>query len=475
MNITHESTGELTATLKVEVSESDYIESVNKKLKEYQRKSNMPGFRPGKVPFGMIKKLYGHATMLDEVNNIVSKEITSYIHKKELKIIGYPLPDYEKGGHIDFGSQPDFELFYEMGFRPDFELRFSDEIILDYFKIKCSEDDLENEIIQLKQTYGQFINPELSEQGDWIDGNFEQLGENGQPLGDGISVKNYINPSSLHTEDQKARFTGLKKGDQVIFNIREVFPDNKDIAHLLKVKASKAHEIAGMFSFTVSQISRMIPAEVNEDLFNRVFPETEDMNETKFRNLLRSSVEYRREPESDRKFFEDAKEKLFELHSFSLPEDFLKKLMLERSEEKITAEDIEKDFPDLIRNLKWDIIRERIFEKFDIKVTEDEKRNLVMRYFEQHAGMDLAVHDNRIKDSIDKILSNEEESEKIENQLLSSKLLTIMKNTFTLRTKEVTLGEFFDLIGNVSPSNHHHVHNEHCNHDDEEHSHDENV
>lgn len=458
MNISQESTGELTATLKIEVSESDYIESVNKKLKEYQRKANMPGFRPGKVPFGLVKKMYWAATVLDEVNHLVARKITTYISDNKLEIIGYPIPDNEKVKDIDFGSQQDFELYYEMGFRPDFELRFSDEIKPDYYKIVGTEKEIEDEITMIARNYSEVINPEKSEAGDWIDGKYEQLGEDGEPLADGLNAESYVNVNSVQSEEKKAVFIGLKEGDQVSFNIREVFDDSKEIERIFKLKTEEASAVDGMFRFTVSKISRMIPAEINEELFKRLFPNEENIDEARFRELIAESITFRYEPESDSKLFDDVKEKLMELHEFRLPEEFLKKLLLDRNEDSLTREEIDTEFPELVKSIKWDMIREKIYDKFDIKVDQEEIKNVVRGYFKNQFGGHIDEHKEWVESTIDRILSDEKESEKIEAQLYYGKLISVMKNNLGLQIKEVTHDEFHVLTG--SPSAHEHEHEE---------------
>ncbi|MGB4204258.1 MAG: trigger factor [Bacteroidales bacterium] len=464
MNITHESTGELTATLKIEVSESDYIESVNKKLKEYQRKANMPGFRPGKVPFGLIKKMYWAATVLDEVNHLVAREIPTYISDNKLEIIGYPIPDNEKVKDIDLGSQQDFELYYVMGFRPDFDLKFSDEIKPDYYKIVGTEKEIEDEIAIITRNYSEVINPEISEAGDWIDGKYEQLGEDGEPLPDGLNAESYVNIGSVQKEDKKAVFIGLKEGDHVSFNIREIIDDGKEIERIFKLKTEEASAVDGMFRFTVSKISRMIPAEVNEELFKKLFPNEENIDEARFRELIRENITLRYEPESDSKLFDDVKEKLMELHDFNLPEEFLKKLLLDRNEDSLTKEDIDTEFPELVKSIKWDMIREKIYDKFDIRVSQEEKKNVVRSYFKNQFGGNIDEQSEWVESTIDKILSDQKESERIEAQLYYGKLISVMKSNLGLQVKEVTHDEFHELTG--SSSAHDHEHEEHTHETD---------
>ena len=477
MNITKESTGELTALLKVEVREEDYLEKVNKILKDYQRKANMPGFRPGKVPFGMVKKMYGTAVMADEVNKLVSEELTAYLRENEIKMLGYPIPNDEKTGAVDWNEQSNFDLYFDLGLAPEFDLNFSDLVNVDYYQIKVSEEQVEEEVKRMAQQHGTMEKPETSEEQDWIDGSMIQIDDEGNPVENGINAESYIYPPSVSTDEQKARFIGLKANDAVEFDLRELFPENKDIARLLKVTEKEAASISGRFRFVVKEISRMIPAEMNEEFYAKVFPGQEIADEAAFRQLISEHMEKNYSTESDKKFLQDAVDKLMELNVFNLPEAFLKRWMLESNRGEVTLEEIEKDFPNLAKSLKWDLVKQKIARQYDIKVTDEDMQNYVKAYFANRFGQAMQDDDERMNDLIKKVLSKEEDAERIEADIFNARLLQVMKENLNLEIKEISVEDFITLVGANKDHDHEHDHehdhdHSHVHDHDHDHGHD---
>jgi trigger factor len=470
MNIIKEKTGELEAILRVEVKEEDYLEKVNKVLKDYQRKANMPGFRPGKVPFGLVKKMYGTAVLADEVNKMVSEELTSYLRKNEIRMLGYPIPDNEKTGEVDWQSQHDFDLFFKIGFAPSFDLKFSEETEVDYYQIKVDDEQLDEEVKRLAEQHGTTADAEVSEEEDWIDGDIVQLDEEGNEPEVGINAESYIYPKSIENEDHKKLFIGLKEGDSIDFDLREVFPSNKDIARLLKIIETEAGNIHGKFRFSVKKISRMVPAIMDEEFYKKVFPDKEELDEKQFRETIRELMEKNYLTESDKKFFQDAVEKLMEMHQINLPEEFLKSWMLESNKEEITAAEIEKDFPNLAKSLQWDLLKQKIAEEYDIKVSDEDIRNYIRNYFEGRFGQEMQADDQRWQEIVNNVLSKQEDADRIEADIFNSRLLSVLKDKLSLKTKDTSLDEFIAMVKQYQES-HDHDHN-HDHEHDHEHDHD---
>lgn len=462
MNITKESTGELTALLKVEVTEDDYLEKVNKALKDYQRKANVPGFRPGKVPFGMMKKMYGTSVMADEVNKLVSEELRSFLRASEQKTLGYPIPNDKKTSEVDWSSQGNFDLFFDIGFAPEFELNLSDGVLVDYYKIKVNEQQVDDEIKRLADEYANVEKVDSSEINDWITGDIIQLGEDGNIIKNGFNHDTYIHPLKIKDETQQARFIGLKTGDVVEFDLRTVFPENDDAARLLRMTEKEALGISGLFRFVVEQISRVTPAEMNATFFAKVFPDhEEELDEAEFRRLVTRNLEKAYEPESDKKFMQDAVDSLIEGHGLNLPEDFLKRWMLESNREEVTREEIEKDFPKLIRSLKWDMIKQKITKQHNIKVSDEDVRTYVKSYFIAKFGQDTENEDGRMQEFISRILSKEEDAERIETDIFNMRMLQVMKDNLKLNIKETSVEDFIDLVNNTCCHDHDHEDHHH--------------
>lgn len=475
MNISKESTSELTATLRVEIKEEDYLEKANKILKDYQRKANVPGFRPGKVPIGMVKKMYGTAVMAEEVNKLVSEELNKYVRDNEIKLLGYPIPNDEKTGIIDWNNQNSFDLFFDIGLAPEFELNFSDQISVDYFRIKPGKEQIDEEVNRLAQQHGRMDKVEVSEENDWIDGQLVQLDTDGNELEKGHNADTYIYPPSIRNEEQKSRFIGLKTDDILDFDLRVLFPENKDIARLLKVTEKEAASKYGIFRFTVKDISRMVPAEINNELFIKLFPGEEELDEEDFRGLIAGQMEKNFSTESDKKFLQDAVNKIMDLNTFDLPEEFLKRWMLESNQGKVTEQEIEKDFPNLTKSLKWDLVKQKIGRQYNIRVTDEDLENYVKAYFAGRFGQTVYEDDDKMKDLIKRVLSKEEDAERIEADIFNARLLQVMKDQLNLQTKEITLEDFITLIGASQKHDHDHDHdhdNVHDHHHDCNHDHD---
>jgi trigger factor len=476
MNITKELTGENTALLKVEVKEEDYQETVNKKLKEYQRKAQLPGFRPGKIPFGMVKKMFGTSLMADEVNKLVSESLSTYLMENEIRMIGQPIPNSEKTGTIDWSTQSNFDLFFDIGLSPEIDLVFSEQVSLDYYKIKAKDDLVEEEVKRLAEQFGTIAELDVSEEKNWLDGEIAELDQEENVPENAAATKTYIYPASIAEDQQKQIFIGLKVNDTVDFNLRSVFPSNKDIARLLKITETAAGSKEGKYRFKVKKISRMIPAEMNEYFFNKVYPDVEDMDEAKFRSLLTDDIERSYSGESDKKFLQDAVEKLMEIHEVNLPEDFLKRYMYETNRDKVSREDVQKDFGDVMRSLKWDILKQKIAQKHNITVSKNDLRDYVKAYFQSRYGQQSEDDDERMNEVINKVLSKEEETERIESDIFNGRLLQLMKQTFTLNTIEVKLEEFIAMMSDKNGHSHHHEHehdhecDDNCDHG---HSHEE--
>jgi len=461
MNITKEPNGELTALVKIEVSEEDYIEKVNKVLKDYQRKASIRGFRPGKVPFGYVKKMYGSAVTADEVNKLISENLTTYLRDNEIKILAYPIPNNEKTGVINWSIQGSFDFYFDIGLAPEFELKFSDQITVEYFQIKASEEQVEDEVKRLTDQFGKLENVETSAENDWIDGELLQLDPDNNILDGGINTETYIYLPSIANVESRAVFTGLAVGDFVDFDFKTMFPENKAAARVLKLTEKEAAAIEGKFRFTVKAIIRRVPAEINQEFFKNVFPDKENLSEATFRMLVGSSIERQFSPESDKKFMHDAVGKIMELNHFNLPDEFLKRWLIETSNGKFTAGEVEKDFPKLVRNFKWDLVKQKIAKAHNIEVTEAEVRNYVKAYFMSRLSHQVEEDSEQMEKMIDRVLSKEADIEKIEADIFNQKLTAVMKQNLSVVVKEVSVEEFTAMYRAEHSHDHDHDHHHH--------------
>ena len=380
MNITRENTGDLTAILKVEIIEKDYQEQVQNVLKDYRKKANIPGFRPGKVPFGIINKMYGKAVIVDEVNKVLSESIQKYIEENKLNLIGQPLPNVEKSEKVDFDTQKEFEFFLDLGLFPEVNLELSEEIKVDYYDIKADKKAVDIYIDDIKKRNGTTINPDESELGDVLKGEIIQLDNEGKVVGEGDTKETSVSIDFLKDKKIQKEFIKLKKGDKVVFNPLKATDNETETAHLLGVSKEDKEKMEADYEFTVTEITRIEPAELNEELYKKVFPHEKIEDEAQMRKQIKKMAEVSFAPESDKMFMNNAIEKLIEVTDISLPDEFVKRWLFEGNQDKITKEQIEGQYESYVRSLKWQLIENRIITDNNIKVEEQDIKDYVKNF-----------------------------------------------------------------------------------------------
>lgn len=446
MNITKESTGDLTALLKVEIVKDDYENEVTGALKEYQRKSNIPGFRPGKVPFGMIKKMYGNAVMADKINNILSESISGYIKDNNIKILGNPLPNSDKTQAMDFQSQTEFDFYFDIGLAPDFSVDISDNIEVDYYIIKVDDKMIDNFLSDMQKRHGEAFNPEQSEVGDRIFGEFAEVDDKGNLIENGISHKASILPEFVKLEDVRKMLTGLSKDDKIIFNPLKATESPAETASLLNIKKEEAEKLQSDFQFTVEEISRIKPAKLDEDFFNKIYPGKDIKTEKDMRKEIKSEAEQAYLKESDKIFMNEAIKKLIEISDISLPDDFLKRWLKENNEDQITEEQIDIQYDSFARSMKWHLIESKLVEEFDIEVKNEDVKSEIRNYFTSQLPMAMQDNeDERLTGLVNSIMGNKEEVKKISDKLFDDKLLKLFKSELKLKEKEVSYEDFIKI------------------------------
>lgn len=444
MNITKENTGDLTATITLEIQKADYEERVNKTLKEQQRKAVMPGFRPGKVPFGLIKKMYGKSALAEEVNQLLSENMTNYILENNLNVIGNPLPSKEKEQQVNFDEWGDFKFYFDIGLAPEFEFKLDDNIKIDYYRIKPDDKMIDEQISNYRMRLGSHTHPEKAGEEDVVQGELEELDAEGNVKEDGIKRKTAVSINYIKEKKAKKEFTDAERGTTIRFNPLTATDDKAETAYLLGVDQDEIGDSVPDFNFTITEITRQELAEMNADFFKQAFGEECDTEE-KFRQKVAESISRSLEPESDRLFMNNIIEKLVKETEIPLPEDFLKRLIIENNKDGKTEEEITENFSDYLKSFKWQLIESKIIKEKDIHVQEEEIRNTVKSYFmNQLPGQ--SVDDERLDSIVDSVLQNHEEKERIHSQLLDDKMKKALKESVRLNTKEVDYEKFIEIV-----------------------------
>jgi trigger factor len=448
MNITKESIDALNAVLKVKIEKADYQEKVETVLKDYRKKANIKGFRPGMVPIGIIKKMYGLAVKMDEINKAVSENIHKYITDEKIEILGDPLPKTDEQEKIDFETQEDFNFSFELGIAPVIELNISKKNKVDFYEIPIDEKMKNDYVANYTRRFGEFKKADLTEDKDILKGKIEAIDEQGNLKPEGPSNDtSTLAVDIIKDEEIKKEFIGKKENETIDFDLKKAFPNDTEIAGLFKKKKEEIEGLEGKFRFTIGEITRFHSAELNQELYNRIYGEGVVSSEEEFMKKIEEEIASSLNHESDFKLKQDIKKLIIEKTDFSLPEDFLKKWLL-KVNEKTTGEQIEKEFDSFRKDLKWQLIRNKVAKDNEMKISEEElqkEAENITRYQFRQYGLFYAT-DEQIANYAKETLKREEDAKRIGDKILEDKVLVQLKELVTIENKKVTADEFNKLF-----------------------------
>lgn len=452
MDITLEKASDTNASLKITLTPADYKPEVDKKLKDYGRKVQLKGFRPGHVPASLVQKMYGKSIMVDEINSMLSKTVSQYIRENKLQVVGDPVPDRELAQAIDWDNQSDFAFSYTLGLASEFDIDFADLPSVTQYEIQAGEAEIDSTIADLRQRFHTHSHGDEVADGDTIYGELKQVNA---PEGEELFSAKTAFPMNQMADDAKAQFIGAKKGDVVTFMLEQAFPDEKTRATATGVKKEEAANLTGEFTFEVDDITRHEPAELNQEFFDKVLGagavENEEQLHVKVADIVRSN--YTRE--SNQLLRLDIEKTLLDNTPILLPDEFLKNWLLEVNEGKFTPEQIEEQYDDFTKSVKLQLIKNKIADKADIKVEFDEvlasTRQMVSEQFGFAGG-----ENEEMNQTIDRIARNYLMDEKNNGQNYSStynrvyddKVIEYAKTQLTTVMQEITVDEFKALVEN---------------------------
>ena len=449
MNITFENPDKVNGLLTITLEKDDYQEKVEKTLKDYRKRAQVPGFRPGMVPMGMIKKQYGAAVKVDEINRLLGEQVTGYIRENKIQMLGEPLAS-EKQEPQDLEKDGPFTFMFDIAVAPEFKAELTSKDKIDYYTIKVDDKLLDQQVAMYASQHGEMQKAEVFSGNDTLTGDLRQLDENGNTLEDGITTdSSMIMPAYIKAEDQKKLFDGCKPGDVITFNPKKAYPDNDaEVAALLKVEKDAVKELTSDFSYQVTEIRHFQPAEVNQQLFDRVFGEGAVSNEKEFRQKISEMVQPQLAMNSDYKFQLDLRaymeKKVGELQ---FPEALLKRIMLQNNKDQ-GADFVEKNFEGSIRELKWHLIKEQLVAAQEIKVEEADLKAIakesVRQQFAQYGMSD--VPDDVLENYAAEQMKKRENMESYVDRAIDQKLVQKLKTVVKLNEKSVTLEEFNKLM-----------------------------
>ena len=442
MNITQEKIDALNAKLKVQLSSEDYQEKVEAVIVNYRKTASIPGFRKGKVPMGQVKKMIGKSVLIDEVNKLLQEAIYKHITENKVEVLGNPLP---LTSEVDWDNATDFEFEYEMGLAPEFKVTLDKKSKFDYLQIVADKKMVDHYVTDMAKRYGKMTQPEKSEKTDLMMGEFTQLDGEGNVLEGGINHTSSVVLDIIQDKKAQKALVGLAEGDEVKLHITKDF--SNDAHHMLNIKKEELETLDADFTFKVNKISRMEPADMTQDLFDKVFGKDTVKSEKEFRAKVKEEVEKSFVGESDNKLKNDVILHFIKKTKLSLPDTFLKKWLVATNEQGLTEEQVEQEYEQYSKSLKWQLIENKIIKDNELEVKNEDVINhtkeLIVSNFAQYGQP--APEDKKLEEIAVQVLGNEEERKKVYNQLYDVKTMSLYKEKFSLKNKEVTYDEFVKL------------------------------
>ncbi len=430
------------ASIKINLEEADYQPKVDAKIKDYAKKASIKGFRPGKAPVGMVKKMYGTSVLVDEINEILSTSLSNYIKEQSFKVLGDPLPVIENADAIDWKNQKDFEFEYKIGFVENVEIKLDKSTKVTNYVLELDKKTVDDAVENLRRQYGKMTNPETSQENDFLygdlkaaDGSYEQTLSLPLSKMDGRSVKKFI---------------GVEKGAVIEFDPSKAI--KTDLAEVLNISEEEASKISGNYTFTVQNINRTEDAAMDQEFFDKVFGPDQVSTEEEFLAKVKEILEQNYSKETKVFTEENIKEKLVEQAGIELPEEFLKEWLRKANEGKVTDEDIEKEFPAYAKQLTWSLVSNKIAEENEVKAEHEDvvaKTQEMIR--EQLASSGLG---QQMEDSMDMFVNNYLQGNEGQNymQMLTSvqndKVLELVNDKITLKDEKISIDKFKELLEN---------------------------
>jgi trigger factor len=441
MNITKQNIDELNAVVTINLTQEDYKDKVESGIKKVQRQASIPGFRPGKVPTGMIKKMYGKSILVDEINKLLNDSIYKYINDNKIEILGNPLPKTNET-EINWDTQTEFSFDYELGIAPQLNIEVSDKMSFDYPVVKIDDELVEKQVSDLRRNYGKPSNPEVSEKTDVVYVDIKELAEDGNVNENGVSKSTSIAIDRLKNETAKTKLTGLKKNDIITIASSELYENAIDLGIGLGIDKESAEQFNSNLQITVNNVSRMEDAELNQEFFDKIFGEGKVNGLEDFKAKIKEELSKMYVQDQDKKFMNDVEKTLLENNSPKLPEEFLKRWLLAVNEKPITLEQLNNEFPSYLKAMQWKLIENKIIKDNEIKVENEEVTEEAKKYITfQYARYGQVPTEDEVKKLTSTILSKESEVQKIYENLYYVKLLQLFKEKFQLNHKEISASE----------------------------------
>jgi len=449
MNITKKVVDDVNIVLSLEIEKADYADAVEKQIKETRKKVQMPGFRKGMVPAGLVRKMYGTQITIDEVNKLINDSMYKYIADNKLNVLGEPMVNGEQEP-VDFATAEKFTVSFDIAVAPEFDLKLDNSVEVPYYTIKVSDEMLDGQIKAYQGQFGETVKAEEACADDVIKGDIAELDLEGNIVEGGIVCEGAtVYPKYMQGEEEKAKFEGAKKFSSVDFNPAAAYNNNDaEVASLLGKKKEEVAGITANFRFTITEINHHEPAQLGEELYKKVFGE-DCTTEEQFKENIKKSIAAQLESNSEYKFNLDVRKVLCDqVGKLTFPEESLKKWLLAKDEKRDAAK-LEEDFPKMMENLTWQLIEEKIVEANDIKISEDDiKAEAQMMVQAQMAQYGMAnIPAEYLQQYVESVLKDEKQRGQLRDSAVTRRIFAAVRNVVSLQNKEVSVEEFQQMLG----------------------------
>lgn len=435
MKITKEQITPLDAVLSVSVDKADYDSKVEKALENYRKSASIPGFRKGHVPVGLVRKQYGKAIQIDEVNKILQESLNQYLINEKLNILGNPLPQETQ---VDWDA--DTHVFkFEIGLAPEFEIDLKPKKGIRYFDIKVQDSIIDTQVERIRTQFGKLVSETKVSENTEITGTFFNEQEN--------IDKTSTWKTEILSETSYKTLKGKKVGDQLTLKTKDLFKDTHDLMHQLGVSHEVAHHLDTEVTFTIEEINRRELADLNQELFDKLFPAGEVTSETQLRDKITENAKQQYSQQADQQLLNDVTDYLLENTSFELPAEFLKKWLRTATEKELTQQEAESEYEKSEKGLRYQLIEDKILIDNKLQPSFEEMKDFTKGYIRQQMlQFGMQPDDSEIEDITKRILTNKEEFERLSQQLKGQKLIAFYKENLTLDRKEVTYDDFIKEV-----------------------------
>ncbi|WBU88129.1 trigger factor [Cellulophaga omnivescoria] len=438
MNITKEQIDALNAVVKVAITKEDYQDKVQAILNDYRKQANIPGFRKGHVPMGLIKKQYGKAVLVDEVNKLIQDNLNKYLTEEKLDVLGNPLPKQQDDFNWD-AENLDFE--FELGLAPEFEAPIKTKKAITQYKIVADKKMIDEQVERIGKQYGKLISKTEVSKKDEVTGVFANEEEE-------INNKTTIELSNVKAKKALDALVGKKVGDVVTLKTKGLFKEDYQLSSALGLAADKSADLNTEVTFTIEEINEREPAEMNQELFDKLFGEEKITSEKELREKIKEDTEKQFEQQADQKLLNDITENFIENVKFDLPTEFLKKWIQMTGEKPLTEEEAAAEFEKSEKGLRYQLIEGKIIQENNLQVNFDELKEFAKGFIKSQMAQygQLNPAEEELDNIAARIMSNQDEVKRLSEQLMSQKLLTLYKEKANLKVKELSYDDFIKEV-----------------------------